>query len=105
MFSPTEVDPLDETYMSLHKSPNLPEQEASEGAFAKIDTPRGTVFSLYSGYVLDEIENEILSRWRADRLKKAHDNEPERVQQLSERMCMYKYGTSKRICCIFKTFV
>ena len=83
----------------------MPEQEASEGAFAKIDTPKGTVFSLYSGYVLDEIESEILSRWRADRLRKAHDNEPERVQQLSERMWMYKYGILKRICCISQTFV
>ena len=98
------VDPLDETYISLQKSPNVPNQEASEGAFAKTDTPEGTVFSLYSGHVWDEVESEMISRWKADKFKETHDDDPAKIQQLSEKLWMYRYNALKIIGYICTSF-
>ena len=84
----------------MSKSANVPKEEASEGAFAKIDTPKDTVFSLYSGYLLNSTQKEALKNSSDEMVKKAQEeypNDPTKVRQLAERMWMYRYSILKCI--------
>ena len=61
----------------------------TQGAFAKIDTPKGTVFSLYSGRMLDVKELEMyeqLSKKQTQQVKDEHSNHPEIAREFSENL-------------------
>ena len=97
-FTLTTVDPLDEVYMALDKSPNVPKHETPDGAFAKIDTPKDTVFSLYSGYLLNKTETETLvknSKLAAEIVQKEYPKDPAKAQEFYEREWMYRYSIYK----------
>jgi len=42
-------DPLDNRYINLKVSEKYP--EAGEGAFAKTEVPKSTIYALYSGHI------------------------------------------------------
>jgi len=43
------ADPLDDYYVEIRPYSEIP--GGGEGSFAKVDIPKGTVFSIFSGYV------------------------------------------------------
>ena len=85
---------MDDTYISLQKSTNVPKHKLTQGAFAKIDTPKGTVFSLYSGRMLNEEEMKMyqkLSDEQVQQVKDENSNNPEIGREFAERLTMYRY--------------
>lgn len=48
-FSFFVADPLDDYYVEIRPYSEIP--GGGEGSFAKVDIPKGTVFSIFSGYV------------------------------------------------------
>ena len=77
----------------MDKSPNLPKQEAEDGAFAKLDTPKDTVFSLYNGHLLNETETETFAtnlKLNVEKLQNEYPNDPAIYQEFYERQWMYR---------------
>ena len=83
------VDGLDDTYISLQKSDKIPKHKLTQGAFAKIDTPKGTVFSLYSGRMLTKEEMEAytkLSNEQIQQVKDENSNNPDIANDFAESL-------------------
>jgi hypothetical protein len=62
-------DALDNHYMELKISEKYP--SAGEGAYARVDIPANTIYSLYSGHIFPKDEFE---KFKAEQDKKAKEN-------------------------------
>eukprot|EP00095_Tigriopus_kingsejongensis_P003382 maker-scaffold153_size302544-snap-gene-2.26 protein:Tk03382 transcript:maker-scaffold153_size302544-snap-gene-2.26-mRNA-1 annotation:"hypothetical protein BRAFLDRAFT_120570" len=60
-------DPLDNRYVYLSQSHEF--DIAGEGAFAKEDVPKSTVFVLYGGHILDNEDNQNLQQAQSEELR------------------------------------
>ena len=90
LFSP-KGDPLDNRYVYLNRSMELP--LAGEGLFAREDIPPDTVFVLYSGHILtsEEMENFRKEEGEANRRGNISANDP-------AGMAKWKYRHNIRMC-------
>ena len=69
----------------------IPQHKLTDGAFAKVDTPKGTIFSLYSGRMLSVKEMEMynkLTKEQVQQVKDEHSNHPEIAEEFSEGLWM-----------------
>ena len=90
------VDGLDDTYVTIQKSDRIPKQQLTEGAFAKVDTPKGTVFSLYSGRVLSQKEMDLyikLSDEQIQQVKDENSNNIDVAADFAESLWMNRYDS------------
>ena len=91
------VDGLDDTYVTIQKSDRIPKKQLTQGAFAKIDTPKGTVFSLYSGRVLSQKEMDLyikLSNEQIQQVKDENSNNIDVAADFAESLWMNRYSSN-----------
>ena len=67
------VDALDDTYIDLKTSDWISKKSYNQGTFAKIDTPQGTVFSLYSGRIFSPEEKVAYDHIKAQQIQQVKD--------------------------------
>ena len=91
------VDGLDDTYVTIQKSDRIPKKQLTQGAFAKVDTPKGTVFSLYSGRVLSQKEMDLyikLSNEQIQQVKDENSNNIDVAADFAESLWMKRYSSN-----------
>ena len=91
------VDGLDDTYVTIQKSDRIPKKQLTQGAFAKVDTPKGTVFSLYSGRVLSQKEMDLyikLSNEQIQQVKDENSNNIDVAADFAESLWMNRYSSN-----------
>ena len=85
------VDALDDTYIELKQSDWISKKSYNQGAFAKEDTPKGTVYSLYGGRVLTSEEKIVYDKLRKEQIQQVKDdksNNEDAVSDFSESTWM-----------------
>ena len=85
------VDALDDTYIQLKQANWISKKSYNQGAFAKQDTPKGTVYSLYGGRVLtaeEKIDYDKLRKEQIQQVKDENSNNADAVSDFSESTWM-----------------
>ena len=85
------VDALDESYIQLQTSDWISKKSYNQGAFAKEDTPKGTVYSLYGGRMYSSEEKASYDKLREEQIqqvKDEHSNNPDLAEDFKESTWM-----------------
>ena len=85
------VDALDDTYIQLQTSEWISKKSYNQGAYAKEDTPKGTVYSLYGGRVYSPEEKVSYDKLREEQIqqvKDEHSNNPDLAEDFKESTWM-----------------
>ena len=85
------VDALDDTYIQLQTSDWISKKSYNQGAFAKEDTPKGTVYSLYGGRMYSADEKASFDKLREEQIqqvKDEHSNNPDLAEDIKESTWM-----------------
>ena len=78
------VDALDDTYIQLKQSDWISKKSYNQGAFAKQDTPKGTVYSLYGGRVLTAEEKIAYDKLRKEQIQQVKDENSNNADAISD---------------------
>ena len=78
------VDALDDTYIQLKQSDRISKKSYNQGAFAKQDTPKGTIYSLYGGRVLTAEEKIAYDKLRKEQIQQVKDETPNNADAVSD---------------------
>ena len=78
------VDALDDTYIQLKQADWISKKSYNQGAFAKEDTPKGTVYSLYGGRVLTSEEKIAYDNLRKEQIQQVKDENSNNVDAVSD---------------------
>ena len=85
------VDALDDTYIQLQTSDWISKKSYNQGAFAKEDTPKGTVYSLYGGRMYSSEEKVSYDKLREEQIQQVKDensNNPDLAEDFKESTWM-----------------
>ena len=78
------VDALDDTYIQLKQSDWISKKSYNQGAFAKQDTPKGTVYSLYGGRILTAEEKVVYDQLRKEQIQQVKDENSNNADAISD---------------------
>ena len=85
------VDALDGTYMNIQKANWISKKSFNEGSFAKVDTPKDTIYSLYSGRIMNPEEMAEYEKIRKEQIQQVKDdksNDPDIAEDFKESTWM-----------------
>ena len=87
------VDALDGSYINIQKANWMSKKSFNQGSFAKVDTPKDTVYSLYSGRITNPEETVLYEKLRKEQIQQVRDdksNDPDAAEDFAESTWMNK---------------